>query len=75
MPAPLPIDEVLPQIVAALRTSKAVVLRAPTGAGKTTRVPPAMLDAGLARAGSIVVLQPRRLTARAVRGGSLTSAA
>ncbi len=65
MPAPLPIDEVLPQIVAALRTSKAVVLRAPTGAGKTTRVPPAMLDAGLARGGSIVVLQPRRLTARA----------
>ena len=65
MPAPLPIDEVLPQIVAALRTSKAVVLRAPTGAGKTTRVPPAVLDAGLAGRGSIVVLQPRRLTARA----------
>ena len=65
MPVPLPIDEVLPQIVAALRTSKAVVLRAPTGAGKTTRVPPAVLDAGLARGGSIVVLQPRRLTARA----------
>ena len=45
--------------------SKAIVLRAPTGAGKTTRVPPAVLDAGLARGGSIVVLQPRRLTARA----------
>ncbi|MGO9113066.1 MAG: ATP-dependent helicase HrpB [Thermoguttaceae bacterium] len=65
MPAPLPIDEVLPQIVAALRTSRAIVLRAPTGAGKTTRVPPALLDAGLASRGSIVVLQPRRLTARA----------
>ncbi len=65
MPAPLPIDEVLPQIVAALRTARAVVLRAPTGAGKTTRVPPAMLDAGLARGGAIVVLQPRRLAARA----------
>ena len=65
MLAPLPIDEVLPQIVAGLRASKAVVLRAPTGAGKTTRVPPAVLDAGLARGGSIVVLQPRRLTARA----------
>ncbi len=62
---PLPIDEVLPQILAALRTSSAVVLRAPTGAGKTTRVPPAVLDAGLARGGSVVVLQPRRLTARA----------
>ena len=65
MPVPLPIDDVLPQVVAALRTSKAVVLRAPTGAGKTTRVPPAMLDAGLAPGGSIVVLQPRRLAARA----------
>jgi ATP-dependent helicase HrpB len=64
MPAPLPIDEVLPKIVAALRASKAIVLRAPTGAGKTTRVPPAVLDAGIARRGSIVVLQPRRLTAR-----------
>ena len=41
------------------------MLRAPTGAGKTTRVPPAVLDAGLAGGGSIVVLQPRRLTARA----------
>jgi ATP-dependent helicase HrpB len=65
MLASLPIDEVLPQIVAALRTSKAVVLRAPTGAGKTTRVPPALLDAGLAGSGAIVVLQPRRLAARA----------
>ncbi len=65
MPAPLPIDEVLPQLVAALRSFNAVVLRAPTGAGKTTRVPPALLDQGLAESGSIVVLQPRRLTARA----------
>jgi ATP-dependent helicase HrpB len=64
-PVRLPIDDVLPQIVAALRTAGAVVLRAPTGAGKTTRVPPALLGAGLAREGSIVVLQPRRLTARA----------
>ncbi len=65
VPAPLPIDEVLPQIVAALRTSKAVVLQAPTGAGKTTRVPPAVLDAGLFKSGAVVVLQPRRITARA----------
>ncbi len=41
---PLPIDEVLPQIVAELRRADALVLRAPTGAGKTTRVPPAMFD-------------------------------
>ncbi len=42
---PLPIDDVLPQVVAALRETSSVVLRAPTGAGKTTRVPPALLDA------------------------------
>jgi len=65
MPISLPIDDVLPQFVKALRTAKAVVLRAPTGAGKTTRVPPAVLDSGLAGGGSIVLVQPRRLTARA----------
>jgi len=63
--APLPIDAVLPDIVGALGTAGAVVLRAPTGAGKTTRVPPAVLDAGLAGTGKVVVLQPRRLAARA----------
>jgi ATP-dependent helicase HrpB len=75
---PLPIDAVLPQLVEALRAAGAVVLRAPTGAGKTTRVPPAILDAGLASSGSVVVLQPRRLAARACarrmaleRGGRL----
>jgi ATP-dependent helicase HrpB len=66
---PLPIDAVLPQLVAALRDRPAAVLRAPTGAGKTTRVPPALLDAGLAdlsgRAGQVVVLEPRRVAARA----------
>jgi len=67
MPAltPLPIDDVLPALVDALRGSSSVVLRAPPGAGKTTRVPPAVLDAGLAGAGKIVVLQPRRIAARA----------
>jgi ATP-dependent helicase HrpB len=63
--APLPIDDVLPSLMDALRTSSAVVLRAPPGAGKTTRVPPAILDAGLAGNGKIVVLQPRRVAARA----------
>jgi ATP-dependent helicase HrpB len=62
---PLPIDEVLPRLVAVLRESTSAVLRAPTGAGKTTRVPPAILSAGLAGVGQIVVLQPRRLAARA----------
>lgn len=63
--ATLPIDAVLPDVVGALRSAGSVVLRAPTGAGKTTRVPPAVLDAGLAGQGTIVVLQPRRLAARA----------
>jgi ATP-dependent helicase HrpB len=75
---PLPIDPVLPEVVAALRRHPCAVLRAPTGAGKTTRVPPALLDAGLAGTGQIVVLEPRRLAARAAarriadeRGGRL----
>ena len=62
---PLPIDAVLPELLAALRQRPSVVLRAPTGAGKTTRVPPALLDAGLAGAGRIIMLEPRRLAARA----------
>ncbi len=61
----LPIDEVLPQVVAALREHGRLVLCAPPGAGKTTRVPPALLDAGLATDGVILVLQPRRVAARA----------
>ncbi len=63
--APLPIDVVLPELVAALRAGPCAVLRAPTGAGKTTRVPPALLDAGLAGSGAVVMLEPRRVAARA----------
>jgi ATP-dependent helicase HrpB len=67
MPAlvPLPIDDALPEVVAALRTHSAVVVKAPPGAGKTTRVPPALLAAGLAGNRRVVVLEPRRLAARA----------
>jgi len=61
---PLPIDPVLPEIVEGLRRAGRLVLEAPPGAGKTTRVPPAILGAGLAGDGEIVVLQPRRLAAR-----------
>ncbi len=59
----LPIDDVLPQLVAATRDRRVCVLVAPPGAGKTTRVPGALLDAGVID-GEIVVLQPRRLAAR-----------
>lgn len=62
---PLPIDAVLPQVIDALRGHHAVVLAAPTGAGKTTRVPPAILKSGLVPAGQVVMLEPRRLAARA----------
>lgn len=60
----LPIDPLLPDVVASLRAAATLVLEAPPGAGKTTRVPRALLDAGLAAAGEIVVLEPRRLAAR-----------
>ncbi len=63
-PGALPVDEVLPALVSALQQNPCALLRAPTGAGKTTRVPPALLDAGLCR-GSIVLLEPRRVAARA----------
>src|SRR5690242_15307647 len=62
---PLPIDAALPELLAALRGSGAAVLRAPTGAGKTTRVPPAVLESGLAGEGLVIVLEPRRVAARA----------
>src|SRR5689334_1854019 len=47
MLAPLPIDSSIPQMITNLRGSGALVLVAPPGAGKTTRVPPAILRAGL----------------------------
>lgn len=65
MLAPLPIDTILPELLAALRASPSAVLIAPPGAGKTTRVAPALLAAGLAGQGQIWLLEPRRLAARA----------
>jgi ATP-dependent helicase HrpB len=62
---PLPIDPALPEICEKLAASGALVLQAEPGAGKTTRVPPALLAAGLAGPGSILVLEPRRVAARA----------
>lgn len=63
-PGPLPIDASLPDVLAALGRSGAALLMAPPGSGKTTRVPPALLD-GLPDGGQVVVLEPRRLAARA----------
>lgn len=64
---PLPIDPFLPDITEALRDHRALVVTAPPGAGKTTRIPPAILRAGLVREGQrLVVLQPRRVAARSI---------
>ncbi|MCX8954020.1 ATP-dependent helicase HrpB [Ruegeria sp. NA] len=60
----LPIDDAIPGLLDALRAQGRAVLQAPPGAGKTTRVPLAMLEAGLC-GGRIVMLEPRRLAARA----------
>ena len=60
---PLPIDAVLPEIIAAVRDHRAAVVVAAPGAGKTTRVPQALLDSGIIE-GRILVLQPRRVAAR-----------
>jgi len=69
-PLALPIDAVLPEILAALARGRSLVVEAPPGAGKTTRIPLALLSAGLAgldpdgQPREVLVLQPRRLAAR-----------
>ena len=64
MAQPLPIDGALAPLIAALKARGMAVLQAPPGAGKTTRVPIALLQSGLA-SGKILMLEPRRLAARA----------
>jgi ATP-dependent helicase HrpB len=61
----LPIDDALPDLAAALAGNNAAVLVAPPGAGKTTRVPLVLLDEPWAKGKKILVLEPRRLAARA----------
>ncbi|KAB1076205.1 ATP-dependent helicase HrpB [Methylobacterium planeticum] len=63
-PSGLPIDAVLPSLEQALARGSSAVLVAPPGAGKTTRVPLALLDAGWLENRKILVLEPRRLAAR-----------
>ncbi|HJV37716.1 MAG TPA: ATP-dependent helicase HrpB [Geothrix sp.] len=64
MLTPLPIDPLLPQIMGSLEGNPNLVLQADPGAGKTTRVPPALLEAGLLGSGECWILEPRRLAAR-----------
>ncbi len=61
----LPVVEVLPDLMAAMAARNAAVLVAPPGAGKTTLVPLALLEAGWTGGKRIIVLEPRRLAARA----------
>lgn len=65
MTARLPIESVLPELLDALERQQRAVLVAAPGAGKTTRVPLALLDAAWRADGRIVMLEPRRLAARA----------
>ncbi|MFB6249634.1 MAG: ATP-dependent helicase HrpB [Salinibacter sp.] len=60
----LPIEDVLPDLKAALRDGPEAVLQAPTGAGKTTRVPLALLGEDWLDGDTIIMLEPRRLAAR-----------
>jgi len=59
----LPIDDILPSVIRSLEQSPSVVVQAPPGAGKTTRVPLSLLGAPFLGNGRIVMLEPRRLAA------------
>ncbi|MEQ8839975.1 MAG: ATP-dependent helicase HrpB [Acidimicrobiales bacterium] len=63
--APLPIDGALPRLIALLDDERFLVLESPPGTGKTTRVPPALLDAAWLGDGKVLMLEPRRVAARA----------
>ncbi len=60
----LPIDPLLPEILASLANNPRLVLEAPPGAGKTTRVPRALCEAFMHDPGEVLVTEPRRLAAR-----------
>ncbi len=64
-PSDLPIEDVIPQIVAELRERTRLVISAPPGAGKTTRVPLTLLDEGWRGDRKLILVEPRRIAARA----------
>ncbi len=66
MPHNFPVDDVIPQLIQALDEYGRAILEAPTGAGKSTRVPLALLETEWASHGKILMLEPRRVAARSV---------
>ncbi len=64
-PPSFPVDALLPDLLASLRDHPRLVLEAPPGAGKTTRVPPALLDQPWLEGRKVLMLEPRRIAARA----------
>ena len=76
---PLPVDSLLPDVISRLKASGSVIVQAPPGSGKTTRIAPSLIDAGLCDIDSkTFLLQPRRVAAKATaqriaaeRGGKL----
>src|SRR4051812_42197398 len=64
---PLPVDALIPDVLAGLQSANALVLAAPPGSGKSTRVPPALAKALQASGGGkVYLLQPRRIAAKAL---------
>ncbi|TFG86665.1 MAG: ATP-dependent helicase HrpB, partial [Chromatiales bacterium] len=63
---PLPITAALPELATALANGRRALLQAPPGAGKSTGVPLALVDAHWLKGRRILLLEPRRLAARAV---------
>lgn len=64
----LPIDQILPELKQTLEQTTTALLQAPPGAGKTTRVPLALLEASWRKGRKILMLEPRRLAARSAAG-------
>ena len=66
--SPFPVEDALPALKEALAASRCAVLSAPPGAGKTTRVPLAILNSPWLQGAKILMLEPRRLAARRAAG-------
>ena len=59
----LPVDGIIPQILAALETAPTLIVQAPPGSGKSTRIPLSLLESNWLGQNKIVMLEPRRLAA------------